>query len=187
MQRILGSDGDERAGSYSALRRAFLSDGRDGRLVEFFVADVESDDLGGPYDAAFARCGTMFFTFPGRAMKNIRKSLKPGGKFTQIVWRKREDNAWLHDAELITKEVDAPTIGIGAGARVDGQVLVFHDVVGLGGERVPKFVRRYADLHGTAVDAVRRFFEDVQKGEFPADDETYHMPDEVARALLSDD
>jgi ubiquinone/menaquinone biosynthesis C-methylase UbiE len=73
--------------------------------AEFFVADVESQDLRGPYDAAFARCGTMFFTFPGAAMKNIRKSLKPGGKFTQIVWRKREDNPWLHDAELITKEI----------------------------------------------------------------------------------
>lgn len=73
--------------------------------AEFFVADVERQDLRGPYDAAFARCGTMFFTFPGAAMKNIRKSLKPGGRFTQIVWRKREDNAWLHDAELITKEI----------------------------------------------------------------------------------
>ncbi len=73
--------------------------------AEFFVADVESEDLGGPYDAAFARCGTMFFTFPGLAMKNLRKSLKPGGKFTQIVWRKREDNAWLHDAELLTKKM----------------------------------------------------------------------------------
>lgn len=73
--------------------------------IDFFVADVESEDLGGPYDAAFARCGTMFFNLPGLAMKNIRKSLKPGGKFTQIVWRKREDNAWLHDAELLTKEI----------------------------------------------------------------------------------
>jgi ubiquinone/menaquinone biosynthesis C-methylase UbiE len=73
--------------------------------TEFFMADVESDDLGGPYDAAFARCGTMFFYLPGLAMRNIRKSLKPGGKFTQIVWRKREDNAWLHDAELCTRAI----------------------------------------------------------------------------------
>ena len=73
--------------------------------AEFFVADVESQDLRGPYDAAFARCGTMFFMLPGAAMRNIRKSLKPGGRFTQIVWRKREDNPWLHDAELITKEI----------------------------------------------------------------------------------
>ena len=89
-------------------------------------------------------------------------------------------------AELITKEVGAPTIGIGAGPKVDGQVLVFHDLLGLGGDRVPKFVRRYADLGSMAVEAVTRFFEDVQKGEFPSEAETYHMPDEVARALLSE-
>jgi ubiquinone/menaquinone biosynthesis C-methylase UbiE len=73
--------------------------------ASFFVADVERDDLGGPYDEAFARCGTMFFTFPGLAMQNIRKSLKPGGKLTQIVWRKREENGWLHIAELCAKEI----------------------------------------------------------------------------------
>jgi len=90
-------------------------------------------------------------------------------------------------AELITKEVGAPTIGIGAGPKVDGQVLVFHDLLGLGDGRIPKFVRQYADLGEIAVAAVTRFFEDVQKGDFPAEAETYHMPDEVARALLSDD
>lgn len=89
-------------------------------------------------------------------------------------------------AELITKEVGAPTIGIGAGPKVDGQVLVFHDLLGLGEGRVPKFVRQYADLGAIATDAVTRFFEDVQKGDFPSEDETYHMPEEVARALLSD-
>jgi hypothetical protein len=47
----------------------------------------------------------MFFNMPGRAMKNIRRSLKPGGKFTQIVWRKREDNPWLHEAELCVKDI----------------------------------------------------------------------------------
>lgn len=73
--------------------------------TNFFVADVERENLGGPYDEAFARCGTMFFTFPGLAMKNIRESLKPGGKFTQIVWRKREDNGWLHKAELCVTEI----------------------------------------------------------------------------------
>ncbi|CAH0990801.1 2-methoxy-6-polyprenyl-1,4-benzoquinol methylase, mitochondrial [Sinobacterium norvegicum] len=73
--------------------------------VSFFVADVEADDLGGPYDEAFARFGTMFFNFPGRAMSNIRQSLKPGGTFTQVVWRKREDNPWLYDAECCVKEI----------------------------------------------------------------------------------
>jgi ubiquinone/menaquinone biosynthesis C-methylase UbiE len=73
--------------------------------VRFLVADVEVDDLGGPYDEAFARFGTMFFNLPGLAMKNIRSSLKPGGKFTQVVWRKREDNPWLYDAELCVRNI----------------------------------------------------------------------------------
>ena len=90
-------------------------------------------------------------------------------------------------AELITKEVSVPTIGIGAGAKVDGQVLVFHDVLGLGGEHVAKFVRRYAELEALATGAVERFFHDIESGEFPSDDESYHMGDEVARALLSDE
>ncbi|MEH6580988.1 MAG: class I SAM-dependent methyltransferase [Halioglobus sp.] len=71
----------------------------------FFVADVETDDLGGPYDEAFARFGTMFFGLPGLAMKNIRQSLKPGGKFTQVVWRKREDNPWLYEAECCVRAI----------------------------------------------------------------------------------
>ena len=73
--------------------------------ASFFVADVEADDLNGPYDEIFARFGTMFFNLPGLAMKNIRQSLKPGGKFTQVVWRKREDNPWLHDAEVCVREI----------------------------------------------------------------------------------
>ena len=73
--------------------------------AQFFVADVEREDLGGPYDYAFARFGTMFFNLPGLAMKNIRSSLKPGGSFTQVVWRKREDNPWLHDAEKCVREI----------------------------------------------------------------------------------
>jgi ubiquinone/menaquinone biosynthesis C-methylase UbiE len=73
--------------------------------ASFFVADVQADDLRGPYDAAFARFGTMFFMMPGAAMRNIRSALKPGGVFTQIVWRKREENPWLHEAELRVREI----------------------------------------------------------------------------------
>ncbi len=90
-------------------------------------------------------------------------------------------------AEVITKEVSAPTIGIGAGSHCDGQVLVMHDVLGLGGGHQPKFVRRYADLEADAVAAMRRFFDDVQSGAFPAAEETYHMSEESARALLRED
>ncbi len=73
--------------------------------ARFFKADVQTDDLRGPYDFAFARFGTMFFTMPGAALRNIRTALKPGGVLTQIVWRKREDNPWLHDAELKVREI----------------------------------------------------------------------------------
>jgi 3-methyl-2-oxobutanoate hydroxymethyltransferase len=86
-------------------------------------------------------------------------------------------------AEMITSEVSVPTIGIGAGVGCDGQVLVFHDVVGLGDGAAPKFVRRYADLADTAVAAVEAFFADVQSGAFPGEAETYHMPAESAAIL----
>ncbi|MFL6646436.1 MAG: class I SAM-dependent methyltransferase [Sulfurifustis sp.] len=75
------------------------------RNASFFVADVQTDDLRGPYDHAFARFGTMFFNLPGAAMRNIRRVLKPGGSFTQIVWRKREDNPWVYEAELRVREI----------------------------------------------------------------------------------
>ena len=73
--------------------------------ARFFRADVQTDDLRGPYDYAFARFGTMFFTMPGVALRNIHAALKPGGVLTQIVWRKREDNPWLHDSELKVREL----------------------------------------------------------------------------------
>jgi 3-methyl-2-oxobutanoate hydroxymethyltransferase len=86
--------------------------------------------------------------------------------------------------EIITKEVDAPTIGIGAGPHTDGQVLVFHDVLGLGSGKYPKFVRSYASLADDAVAALERFVADVESGSFPGDDESYHVTDEVAAELL---
>ncbi|HEY5026197.1 MAG TPA: 3-methyl-2-oxobutanoate hydroxymethyltransferase [Acidimicrobiales bacterium] len=79
-------------------------------------------------------------------------------------------------ANRITAEVDVPTIGIGAGAGCDGQVLVFHDLLGLGVGKVPKFVRRYADLASLAVEAVSTWAADVRSGAFPSDAETYHQP-----------
>lgn len=73
--------------------------------VEFLAADVQTDDLRGPYDKAFARFGTMFFNMPVAALRNIRKALKPGGELTMIVWRKREDNPWIHKAELAVRQI----------------------------------------------------------------------------------
>jgi len=73
--------------------------------ARFVIGDAQGGDLRGPYDHAFARFGTMFFEMPGAAMRNVRKALKPGGTFTQIVWRRREENPWLHEAELRVKEI----------------------------------------------------------------------------------
>jgi ubiquinone/menaquinone biosynthesis C-methylase UbiE len=73
--------------------------------VKFIVADAQTESLGGPYDHAFSRFGTMFFSSPGAAMRNVRRSLSSGGTFTMIVWRRREDNGWVHEAELRTKEI----------------------------------------------------------------------------------
>lgn len=89
-------------------------------------------------------------------------------------------------AGMVTKEVAVPTIGIGAGPDCDGQVLVFHDLLGLNTGHVAKFVRQYADLHGTAVEAMEHYVRDVRSGSFPSDEESYHMSSEVAAELLSE-
>jgi ubiquinone/menaquinone biosynthesis C-methylase UbiE len=73
--------------------------------IDFFVADVQTDDLRGPYDFAFSRFGTMFFMAPGAALRNIRRALAPGATLTMIVWRRREENPWLHDAELTVRDL----------------------------------------------------------------------------------
>src|SRR5262249_49612866 len=75
------------------------------RNASFFVADVQSDDLRGPYDRVFSRFGTMFLVMPGAAMRNLRRAMAPGAELTMIVWRKREENACFHEAELTVKEI----------------------------------------------------------------------------------
>ena len=83
----------------------------------------------------------------------------------------------------VTEAIDVPTIGIGAGPGCDGQVLVFHDLLGLGRGTPPKFVRRYAELGQIATEAVAAFAEDVRQGRFPSDAETYHGPAGLGDAL----
>jgi 3-methyl-2-oxobutanoate hydroxymethyltransferase len=86
-------------------------------------------------------------------------------------------------AGMVTSAVDVPTIGIGAGPQCDGQVLVFHDVLGIEDRMAPKFVRRYAELKADGVGALEAFAADVRSGAFPADDESYHLAGDVAEAL----
>jgi 3-methyl-2-oxobutanoate hydroxymethyltransferase len=88
-------------------------------------------------------------------------------------------------ARMITETVAIPTIGIGAGRHCDGQVLVWHDLLGFSGteRKQPKFVRQYAALELEAVEAVGAFVADVREGRFPSSAETYHMTDQMADAL----
>lgn len=76
-------------------------------------------------------------------------------------------------AAKITEMLTIPTIGIGAGADCDGQVLVLHDVLGMASDYAPRFVKPYADLNKTVVDAVRGFRDEVRGGEFPAAEHTF--------------
>ncbi len=79
-------------------------------------------------------------------------------------------------AAQITKELRIPTIGIGAGPDCDGQILVIHDLLGLTFEQTPKFARQYANVGEVISNAVREYCDDVRKGGFPSDAESYHAP-----------
>ena len=103
--------------------------------TSFSVADVQFDDLGGPYDYVFSRFGVMFFDNPGAAMRNVRKSMAPGARLVCVVWRIREDNPWVYEAQQVVEgmigrpeEYDEPTCGPGpfsmSGADTTSGILV---------------------------------------------------------------
>ncbi len=111
-----------------------------------------------------------------RQLVQAAKAIEHAGCFALVV-----EGVPAPVAEQVTEAIDIPTIGIGAGPRCDGQVLVYHDLLGLQDRLAPKFVRRYADLGAASVDAIARFAADVRSGAFPADAESYHLtPDEAA-------
>jgi len=86
-------------------------------------------------------------------------------------------------AALITESISIPTIGIGAGAGCDIQVLVLHDMLGLSFGKLARFVRPYANLHEVMTEAVTRYADDVRSGTYPSDDESYALPAEAAAEL----
>ena len=88
-------------------------------------------------------------------------------------------------AERITRELSIPTIGIGAGAGCDGQVLVFHDLLGLYAGRSPRFVKRYADIGTEIRGALERYAEEVRTGAFPGEEHGYAMPEEELALFLA--
>jgi 3-methyl-2-oxobutanoate hydroxymethyltransferase len=86
-------------------------------------------------------------------------------------------------AAAVTDALEVPTIGIGAGAGCDGQVLVWHDLLGLYEGKAPRFVKRYADLAGEAKRALEAYVDDVREGRFPEEQHTYTIPDEELDAF----
>ncbi len=91
-------------------------------------------------------------------------------------------------ARIVTESVQVPTIGIGAGRHCDGQVLVWHDLLGFSGPgRRAKFVREYAQLEADATAAISQFCADVREGRYPSSAETYHMTDRMSEELNLDD
>ncbi len=90
-------------------------------------------------------------------------------------------------AKAVTDAVSVPTIGIGAGAGTDGQVLVWHDATGFHDGHYPKFARKFADLRSAAVEALTEYAAGVRDGSFPSEAETYRMSDEEREAFLSEE
>jgi 3-methyl-2-oxobutanoate hydroxymethyltransferase len=104
----------------------------------------------------------------GKRLKEDAKILQDAGAFSLIL---EAIPAGL--AAQITKDLTIPTIGIGAGPYCDGQVLVIHDVLGLFERFVPKFVKRYANLKDEAINAVKQYKEEVEKGLFPGKEHSF--------------
>jgi 3-methyl-2-oxobutanoate hydroxymethyltransferase len=88
-------------------------------------------------------------------------------------------------AARITEELTVPTLGIGSGRDCDGQVLVYHDLLGLYPGKSPRFVKRYAELAPVIEDALERFAADVRSGAFPGEEHTYSIPDDELAEFLS--
>lgn len=87
-------------------------------------------------------------------------------------------------ARIITEKIKIPTLGIGAGPYCDGQILVFHDLVGLSDGHIPKFVKKYIDLHQIIRESVKNYIEDVRGGMFPDQNHSYHLKQEKIEELI---
>lgn len=86
-------------------------------------------------------------------------------------------------AELVTKEIDIPTIGIGAGAGCDGQILVYQDLLGMFSDFTPKFVKRYANVGEVMKDAFAAYKKEVAEGVFPQEEHQYKIDDDIIEKL----
>jgi 3-methyl-2-oxobutanoate hydroxymethyltransferase len=112
------------------------------------------------------------------ALLGAAKSLEDAGCFAFVI-----EGVPDVVGAAVTEAVAVPTIGIGAGPSCDGQVLVFHDLLGLGSGTPPRFVRRYAEVGRIATEAIAAFADDVRRGTFPSKAESYHGSAELGDAL----
>jgi SAM-dependent methyltransferase len=136
--------------------------------ADFLCCDVQFDDLGGPYDAAYARFGTMFFDSPVAALRNIRKSLVPGGTLNMSVWRKRQDNPCFYVAQQVVeqfidpedKATDQLTCGPGPFSMAGPDMV--SDQLLAAGYVEPQFIRFDAPLcMGSSVDEALAMARDI--------------------------
>jgi 3-methyl-2-oxobutanoate hydroxymethyltransferase len=109
-----------------------------------------------------------------RQVERDARAVEAAGAFAVVLESMPRDLA-----ARITEKLRIPTIGIGAGPDCDGQVLVFHDLVGFSNGHTPKFVRQYANLSADISRAVSSYCEDVREGRFPSDAESYHSAAEL--------
>lgn len=127
------------------------------------------------------------FKVRGREVEEAKKimegalNLEKAGAFSVIL-----ECIPLELAGEITQKLSVPTIGIGAGSFCDGQILVFHDLVGYANGYLPKFVKKYADIHGSLSKAVREYRDDVKGGKFPDDEHSYHIKKKVLEDILKE-
>lgn len=113
-----------------------------------------------------------------RSLVDAAKALEAAGCFALVV-----EGVPDIVGEMVTESVGIPIIGIGAGPKCDGQVLVYHDVIGLENRFKPKFVRRYGTAFEDQVAAIAAYAADTRTGSFPSEDETYVAKDDLTEAL----
>ncbi len=149
-------------------------------LIEALV-DAEIPVMGHVGLTPQSICHLGQFKVIGKHIEEAKKivndalNIEKAGAFSVVL-----ESIPLELARTITEKLAIPTIGIGAGPFCDGQILVFHDLAGFSNGYLPKFVKKYADLHKSLNKAVENYMEDVKSGRFPDDSHSYHLKSKIS-------
>jgi len=196
LSALVGEEGEvvgvDCAEKFIAAANAHVKE-QNAKSAKFRCADVQFGDLGGPYDGAYSRFGTMFFSSPVAALRNVRKSLKPGAKFAMSVWRKRQDNPCFYVAqetvERFIDESDKATDQITCGPgpfSMSGPDMVSDQLIAAGFTDA-QFLRFDAPMCiGRTIDEALEFAREVgPAGETMrlADKKAAHLAGEIEQAL----